>query len=116
MAVSLAGGCSLVGLGSEESGEDAPVEVAVTNYNWSTVHVYAYGGGQRASLGLLSTNESATWKVPSSLVSSHRDLRLIAEPVGSSERHVSEPIMFEPGDRIEWTLQNSLVQSSIMVR
>lgn len=117
VAVMVAGACSVIGLGgTEEEGPDAPVEVSVKNYNWATVHVYAYGGGQRASLGMLSTNEESTWRVPASLVSTHRQLRLIADPIGSSDSHTSEPIMFEPGDRIEWTLQNSLVQSSVMVR
>lgn len=118
LSLLLAAGCTPFWAGEDDPvmEEDREVTVHVKNHNWNTIHVYAIGSGQRKSLGQLATNDSATFTISESIAGTQRELRLLADPIGSRRQHVSERILFEPGDRIEWTVQNDLDQSSVMVR
>lgn len=118
LSVLLAAGCAPFWGGEDDPAmeEDREVTVHVKNHNWNAIHVYAIGSGQRRSLGQLATNDTATFTISESIAGTQRELRLLADPIGSRQQHVSERILFEPGDRIEWTVQNDLDQSSVMVR
>lgn len=115
----LAAGC-LSGRGGDEVSrpgfDDYPVRVQVENQNWSTVHVYVVAGGQIQSLGQLSSQNTETWEVPAGMLGGRKDIRLMADPIGSRESFLSDPILIEPGDLVEWTLTQPLAHSSVMVR
>jgi hypothetical protein len=112
-------GCATAG-GKGASGatslRDAPVTLYVRNYNWNTVHVYVMGGGQTLSLGQLTTMDTATYVIPRSILSADQSVRLIADPSGSVQAYISEPVFVTAGDRVEWTINNALAQSVISVR
>jgi len=93
-----------------------PVTVRVENLAWSTMHVYVVAGAQWESLGQVGSQVSETFEVPSGILGSVKEIRLAADPVGRVEAFFSDPILIEPGDRVEWTLQNNLALSSVMVR
>lgn len=93
-----------------------PVTVSVENLSWSTMHVYVAAGGQWESLGQVGSQVTETYEVPSGILGSVKEIRLAADPVGRVEAYFSDPILVEPGDRVEWTLQNNLALSSVMVR
>ena len=44
------------------------------------------------------------------------NLRLVADPIGSRERHTSQPVTIWPGQRVEFRIENNLPISSIAVR
>lgn len=117
VALALAGCATASGKHGEgdRSAREAPVTLFVRNYNWSTVHVYVMGGGQTVSLGLLTSMDTATYVIPSSLLASEQSVRLIADPIGSVRAYISEPVFVATGDRIEWTINNVLAQSVISV-
>lgn len=96
--------------------EDRPVTVQVENQNWNTVHVYVVAGGQFQSLGQISSQSTATYEVTAGMLGSRKEIRLMADPVGSRESFLTDPILIEPGDLVEWTLAQPLVHSRIMVR
>lgn len=117
LAAALAAGCATFGSHSREGGEaDTGVTLFVKNYSWSTMHVYVMGSGQTISLGQLSSMNTSTFAVPRSALASGNSIRLIADPIGSTSAYISEPVLVAAGDRVEWTIQNQLSQSSIMIR
>lgn len=112
-------GCATAGgkgAAGDRSFRDAPVTLYVRNYNWNTVHVYVMGGGQTLSLGQLTTMDTATYVIPRSMLSTDQSIRLIADPIGSVQGYISEPVFVAAGDRVEWTINNALAQSVISVR
>lgn len=114
-------GCASFGGGSDEQPprkdyRNNPVTVRVQNLNWQTVHVYAVAGGQSSSLGIVSSQSDETFEVPATILGSREFLRLAADPVGSRGGFLSEEILIRPGDRIEWTVKQPLVHSSVMVK
>lgn len=89
--------------------------VTVHNQNWSTVHSYLLLDTRSVSLGQVTTNRAETFTVGAAVLGSHRSVRLLADPVGSTDTYTTEPILIEPGDRIEWTLRNPFSLSSIQL-
>jgi hypothetical protein len=118
LTVGLAAGCATFRSHPDQNAETtaAPITLFVKNYNWSTIHVYVMGSGQTVSLGQITSMDTATFEVPHSALATGGTLRLIADPIGSTSGYISEPVIVAAGDRIEWTIQNRLSQSSVVVR
>lgn len=89
--------------------------VAVENNNWATMTVYAMRGASRHRLGMVTSMNKARFRIPSSLMAGGQELRLMADPIGSSQVYVTEAIQVRPGERVELTLQNHLAISSVSV-
>lgn len=120
IAVALAmamAGCATGGVSVEDDTveTDDRVRVQVENHDWATVHVYALAGGQSASLGQLATNETSTFELPRTMTATGGEVRLVADPVGSADVHVTHRIQFEPGDTIVYSVEDQLELSSISV-
>ncbi len=96
--------------------EREPVTVFVRNYNWATMHVYVVGAGQQVSMGQLSSMDTVTYVVPTTVVATDRSIQLIADPIGSFRAYISQPVLVSPGDRVEFTINSMLSQSVISVR
>lgn len=109
-------GCASAGRGGTGEAETGSVTVEVTNYNWSVIHAYVLVSGQRYSLGLVTTNRSESFPLPRGALTARRALVFLAVPIGSPVAYVSDEILVAPGDTIVWTIQNSLAQSSVIVR
>lgn len=117
----LATACAATSRGPENgppraSYESDPVTVQIENHAWSTMHVYVLAGGQWKSLGQVTSQGSGVYEVPPGMLGSREEIRLAADPVGRVEAFLSDPILVRPGDAVEWTLQNNLALSSVMVR
>lgn len=119
----LAAGACVSGRGGQEERQsggssafaDRPLRVRVENQNWNTIHVYILAGGQSRSLGQLSSQNTEEYEVPSQIMGSRREIRLVADPIGSREGFVTDRILVNPGDRVRWTLAQPLVHSHILV-
>lgn len=91
------------------------IPVHVSNENWLTVHVYAMSDAHSRSLGVVSTGRDEIFEVPADLA--HRsDLRFRAEPIGSNDRYVSEPIFIGSAEAVYFTIANALHLSSVVLR
>lgn len=109
------GGANPVPTGDRNAeGED--ISVRIENNAWDAIHVYVVAGSRWNSLGVVSSQGRSDYTVPSSSLGGRGEIRLVADPIGSTEGYFSDPILVEPGDRVEWTLQNNLSLSSVMVR
>lgn len=111
----LGGGCASGGGAERASDRPETATVQVQNHNWSDMHLYVFAGGQRFSLGLVTSNTDRGFELPRSALSSARNMIFIADPIGSVVAYVSDEVYVQPGDRVELTLQNNLAHSSISV-
>ncbi len=89
--------------------------VTVENQNWSDMVVYVTQGGMRMRLGMVTSMRSATFRLPAMFLGHSGDIRLVADPVGSSETYVSEVIQVHNGQQISLSVQNSLQLSNVAV-
>lgn len=101
---------------ADEDQRDPDITVRVQNNAWSSIHVYAVTGGQWESLGVVSSQNSSDYTLSRAMLGGRGEIRLVADPIGSNQGYFSDPILIEPGDRVEWTLQNNLSLSSVFVR
>lgn len=127
LALALAG-CASGGGGSEQesspradgfdrgSYHDNPLRVRVENQNWRTISVRVVAGGQVDFLGQLASQQTRTYEVPASVMGSREEIRLLADPVGGSQGTLTDPILVQPGDLVEWTLTQPLIHSHIFVK
>lgn len=112
-----AGACASGGAAVETNADaDGRTVLSVTNYNWSDVTVYAVQLGHRLRLGTVTSMTTRRFTVPVGGSLSEGGLSFLATPIGSTRTHQTDRIMVDPGDRIEWKLENSLALSSYMVR
>lgn len=101
---------------SDGGEEPRELTVHVKNNSWSAIHVYVVASGQWESLGVVASQNTADYAVSRSRLGGRGEIRLVADPIGSTQGYFSDPILVEPGDRVEWTLQNNLSLSSVFVR
>ena len=111
----LAGGCAH---GKAASGDDESIEpasVRVTNNNWSDMNIYVLRGSDRRRLGTVSSNSSTVFRLPNSVLIGGSDIRLLADPIGSSRTYVSPTLLIGPGHVVEWRLENNMNMSSALI-
>lgn len=89
--------------------------LVVRNRSWSTMHLYLLAAGQRFSLGMVTSQSERSFEIPPTAFANERDLVFMADPVGSALAYMSDPILVQPGNRVRWTLQTRLSQSSISI-
>lgn len=102
---------------ASESSAPEQVAVRVENHNWLDMHVYLleYGRAPR-SLGMVMAQGSAVFEVPAAVTVAGTDLRVLADPVGSNDLYVSDPVLADPTSEVVVTLENSLALSNTTVQ
>ena len=119
-AATIAGGCASATGTTQSQNTDAASErtmIRVNNHNWSDMTVYLVRNGARMRLGSVSSMDTRMFEVPTSLLMSTSDeVRLMADPIGSTRVFTSPPLLIAPGRRAEWRLGNSLALSSFWIR
>lgn len=106
------------GIAQTKSGTPAPepVTLRVSNYNWMDVVVYAVQGNSRVRLGQVTTMGTATFRLPARMVhNSVETVRLMVDPVGSTQGWQSDGISIHAGEQVHFNVQNSLPLSSVMI-
>jgi hypothetical protein len=97
---------------SEWSGE---IPLQVVNHHWLDVTIYVIHDGQRTRLGVAGGSAQTRMMLPSYLLGIGREVRLYGDPIGSTERAITEPIIVQPGQFIEWLLESGLARSTVAV-
>jgi hypothetical protein len=99
-----------------ESSLPQDVSVRVENHNWLDMHVYALREGAPArSLGFVTAHSSQVFNLPASVTQAGTDLRVVAEPIGSRDLYVSDPVLADPQSEVVVTLENALDLSNTKV-
>ena len=108
--------CSPAGRLVQPRGPQAAAFVEVTNTNWFDVVVYSLRSGVRWRLGMVTSMNHETFRIPHRDLMTGSGLRLMADPIGSPDVFVSEPILVSPGDRVAFTVAPRLAQSYFAIR
>jgi len=93
----------------------APATVRVSNYNWLDVNVYAVQGGTRVRLGTVTSMSNGTFQLPARFLAQANSVRLMVDPIGSTEGYMTDGILVHGGQQISFNVQNALQFSSISV-
>ncbi len=93
----------------------APATVKVANYNWMDVNVYAVQGGTRVRLGTVTTMGSGVFQIPARFLAQSGSVRLLVDPIGSTEGYMTDGILVHGGQQISFSVQNALQFSSFSV-
>ena len=97
--------------------DTAPVDVPleVDNHNWLDVVIYVVHDGERSRIGIANASSQSDFVLPARMVGQGHELRLLGHPIGGEGGTVTETVTVEPGQYIEWTLENDLNRSAIGV-
>lgn len=118
----LAGSIGLLGcanrppaVSSSQAETAEPVAVHVENDHTAqaTVHV-RYEGGEVQRLGAVRSFDGATFRLARSELTG-RSIQLIAEML-AGRNYVTEELLVNPGNRVEFTIASPLYLSSVMIR
>ena len=94
---------------------EAEIALRVTNHNFLDVTVYALHNGQRTRVGTVTGSSSQVFYLPARLLGLGREIQLFGDPIGSTDFAVTETLIIQPGQYIEWTLETDLRRSSVGV-
>ena len=94
---------------------EAEIALRVTNHNFLDVTVYAIHNGQRTRVGTVTGSSSQVFYLPPRLLGLGREIQLLGDPIGSTDFALTETLMVQPGQYIEWTLETDLQRSSVGV-
>jgi len=92
---------------------DIPLEIA--NHNWLDVIIYVVHDGQRTRVGTANASSSASFTLPGRMLGVGREIRLWGHPIGGTGGTLTETVVVQPGQWIEWTLESDLNRSAIGV-
>jgi hypothetical protein len=91
------------------------IPLQVVNNHWLDVTIYVIHDGQRTRLGVAGGSTQTRMLLPSRLLGGGGELRLYGDPIGSPELAITEVIVVQPGQSIEWLLESGLDRSTIGV-
>jgi hypothetical protein len=87
-----------------------PAYIKVQNDNWLDINVYAVRWDSRFRLGTITGLSTGYVRLPDALYADG-SIRLLADPIGSSETYLTETIPISRGEWIEFSVHNVLRQS-----
>lgn len=92
------------------------IRLEVRNQHFNDAVLYLLPNGQRRRLGTVTGLSSETFDLAEHPEVRQGYVRLAAQPIGSRERYVTDPISAFPGDRVVLTLTSQLRMSHWHVR
>lgn len=99
--------------------EDRPTDrstMVVENNNWSDMTVYILRDGIRTRLGSVPSMGRSSFKLTSALVGGTGELRVLADPMGSAQKWMSQPLLIVPGSQVIFRLENNVQLSTYSMR
>ncbi len=93
----------------------SPTSLRIENQNWLDVNIYVVHDGQRSRLGAATAARTTDMAIPPNLLGQLGAIRLVADPVGSSQTITSPTVVVKPGTRLVWTLATDLTRSSLAI-
>ena len=94
---------------------EGEIALQVTNHNFLDVTIYVLHNGQRTRVGTVTGSSSQVFYLPARLLGLGREMQLLGDPIGSTDFAVTETLIIQPGQYIEWTLETDLRRSSVGV-
>ena len=115
VATASAGACApLARAAGPEGIGHGQTELLVENNNWQDMALYVLRSGTRVRVGSVPSFSKARIPLSDAVIGSG-EIQLLADPIGSSRRFVTEPIVVQPGQQVRFRLENNLAVSSYSV-
>jgi hypothetical protein len=117
LGVAAGGACHHARHDDQPAPDTAPVDVPleIDNRNWLDVVIYVVHDGERSRVGTANASSQSSFVLPARMVGQGHELRLLGHPIGGEGGTITETVTVQPGQYIEWTLENDLNQSAIGV-
>lgn len=97
-------------------GQEGPsADVTVRNEASTGAHVYALQNGHMVPVAFVDPGAEETVSLPPVFVQSGDPLRLVVDPLESTEHHQSDPVTVDSGSRITFTIRDDLDASTVSV-
>lgn len=99
---------------------DVPVSqteivIRVKNHHFQDVVIYALVHDVRTRVGTVTGSSTAVFLVSSRLLGQGGEFQLFGDAIGSDEYAITERLIVQPGQYIDWTLESSLSRSTVSV-
>jgi hypothetical protein len=107
------GACAPLSQGAETM--DKRTTLIVENNNWADMTVYLVRDGMQSRVGSVPSLSRSRFVLSDALVGGLGEIRLLADPIGSSQRFLSQPIHVLPGQQVQFRLENNVQLSSYSV-
>ena len=118
-ALLVAAGCLLAACHSRASAvPDEPVDgvpLEISNHNWSDVVIYVVRDGFQSRLGVAAAAQATSFTLPRRMLGQAGELQLFGRPIGAKGSAFTETVIVQPGQWVEWTLEDDLSRSAIGV-
>lgn len=111
-------GCASAGArrNADPHGVTQPVRIVVQNDNWMDMNVYVQTySGVRFRIGSVTTGTTRAFTIPSARMGSGA-VRLLGDPVGSSEVSATDLLNVQPGSTAYWRIGSRPGTSYAVVR
>jgi type IV pilus biogenesis protein CpaD/CtpE len=93
----------------------APTPLTVENNNWLDVVIFVFHDGELSRVGTVTAASSTNFFLPNWMIGQSRNIRLLADPIGSDASARTETLHIQPGQFIEWRLESQLARSTVAV-
>ena len=114
LVVSLVTAChSRPDLESQGPADGVPIEIS--NHNWSDVIIYVVRDGYQSRLGVATAASASSFVLPRYMLGQAGELQLFGHPIGAQGSAMTETVIVQPGQWVEWTLESDLGRSAIGV-
>jgi len=100
---------------ASDSASVAPVWLTVQNHHRANVVLYAVRGTLRQRLGTVTAAATQRFALPPNTVADAGGFVLVGEPLGGDAPARTEVLHVFPGQRVVWTLESRLAQSTVAV-
>jgi hypothetical protein len=97
------------------AGPETRATLLVENNNWADMNVFLVRDGMRTRVGSVPSLSRSLFVLSDAMVGGAGELRLLADPIGSSQVFVSQPIHVQPGQQVRFRLENNVQLSSYSV-
>jgi hypothetical protein len=91
------------------------VPLEISNHNWSDVVIYVVRDGFQSRLGVASAASATSFMLPRRMLGQAGELQLFGRPIGAQGSAFTETVIVQPGQWVEWTLEDDLSRSAVGV-
>ncbi len=94
---------------------EGEIALNVVNHNYLDVVIYVVHDGVRTRVGMATGSSATMVFLPARLLGQGREIQLRGYAIGSNDYAITQILVVQPGQLIEWTLETDLRRSSVGV-
>jgi len=102
--------------GGGQGREARQIRIEVVNNNFADMSIYVMDSGTNFRVGDVTGKTTARFTLDPNQISPSAGLRLLADPIGSRDAFLSDPVSAGPGSFVVFTIGAALSQSYVTLR